>query len=98
MIRWSGQFTTETPFRYRDPITTSLVPHAAIMAGRYFGSCDQSPSIWQISAAKAVHVRAAEPARARAVHHLHASGELDGQRIGDLARAVGRLIVHDHHA
>jgi hypothetical protein len=33
-IRCSGQFTTLTPFRYRDPMTTSAVAAAAVSAGR----------------------------------------------------------------
>ena len=43
-------------------------------------------------------VGAAEPLLAGAVQHLDAVGELAGQRVGDLAGAVGRLVVDHHHA
>ena len=57
--RLSGQFTTLTPFRYRDPITRSWPPSTTprTRAGRYFGSCEKSASIWQTTSTSIVTAR-----------------------------------------
>ena len=105
-MRRSGQFTTLMPLRYREPITRSAPPRrASIIAGRYFGSCDRSASIWHDEvvvaldrAVKAFEVRHAEAALVRCgAAPCTRPGYFDAELVGDLAGAVGRLIVEHHH-
>ena len=88
------------PLTYRDPSARSAPPStAAIRRGTSCGSCEKSQSISSTArrrrrarAAKAGEVGGAEPLLALAVQDVDVV-ELRGEPVGELARAVGRVVV-----
>ena len=92
-MRWSGQLTTLTPCRYREPITRSCWSKRTKQVGQIRGIVREvsvhladGVGAGRDRMTQAVDIREAQPARALAMEHLDAAVRLACERVGDLAR------------